>query len=301
MVAEAECCPALQPDRAAPGHAPSAHVVNPKTLSAIRSALGVRLSEVIVGVDCATVHTKVGVALAERVDGRWHLKEVAAGAKIHPFDQIEAWLGEGHDSLLFALDAPLGWPRGLSESLLHHQAGQPLSIGPDFLFRRETDRFVQHLTGKRALDVGADRIARTAQWALLFLSIVRQSLQEPVPLAWGTPLGSRAAAIEVYPAATLLSHGCSLQDYKKKAEGRAARNRIYAILEEKLVCDPKCITAVDNADAIDAIACVLAGIDFLDGKAVPPIDLPLAQQEGWIWVRPPHRGIAIENGGTNGG
>jgi hypothetical protein len=40
-----------------------------------------------------------------------------------------------------------------------------------------------------------------------------------------------------------------------------------------------------NVDALDAIACILGAVDFLDGKAAPPDELDVAQREGWIWVR----------------
>jgi hypothetical protein len=40
-----------------------------------------------------------------------------------------------------------------------------------------------------------------------------------------------------------------------------------------------------DPDALDAMICVLAGADFLAGKAYPPTDLALAQKEGWIWIR----------------
>ena len=41
-----------------------------------------------------------------------------------------------------------------------------------------------------------------------------------------------------------------------------------------------------NADALDAVVCLLAAMDFLGGYALPPDDRDRAEREGWIWVRP---------------
>jgi hypothetical protein len=40
----------------------------------------------------------------------------------------------------------------------------------------------------------------------------------------------------------------------------------------------------NSADALDAIACALAGRDFASGRALPPDNLELARREGWIWT-----------------
>jgi hypothetical protein len=40
----------------------------------------------------------------------------------------------------------------------------------------------------------------------------------------------------------------------------------------------------ENADALDAVICVLAGWDFLRGSALAPTDPEQAAKEGWIWV-----------------
>jgi hypothetical protein len=37
-----------------------------------------------------------------------------------------------------------------------------------------------------------------------------------------------------------------------------------------------------NADALDAVVCLLAVTDFLDGRALGPIDAAIATREGWI-------------------
>ncbi len=39
-----------------------------------------------------------------------------------------------------------------------------------------------------------------------------------------------------------------------------------------------------NADMLDAVVCILAGRDFLEGWAFKPRDQAMARTEGWIWV-----------------
>ena len=41
-----------------------------------------------------------------------------------------------------------------------------------------------------------------------------------------------------------------------------------------------------SADALDAVVCVLAAMDFLDGRAMAPPRQAVAEQEGWIWAMP---------------
>jgi len=42
-----------------------------------------------------------------------------------------------------------------------------------------------------------------------------------------------------------------------------------------------------NDDALDAVVCLLAGYDYMQGEVMRPDDQALAQKEGWIWVRQP--------------
>ncbi|MGI6404683.1 MAG: DUF429 domain-containing protein [Oscillospiraceae bacterium] len=78
---------------------------------------------------------------------------------------IKDWIQED-DKVILAIDAPLGWPEDLGNSLYRHSAGQALSVEANLMFRRETDRFIKEALEKQSLDVGADRIARTAYAAL---------------------------------------------------------------------------------------------------------------------------------------
>jgi hypothetical protein len=112
---------------------------------------------------------------------------------------------------------------------------------------------------------------------------------EPIPLAWDIPLRERVEAIEVYPAATMLVRGGSLRGYKKPG-AESARTALLDTLAP--ACDFQGVmeAAVRNHDCLDALACVVAGIDFLEGNAVGPRDLDIPRREGWIWFREPGHG-----------
>lgn len=241
----------------------------------------------IIGIDCATDPKKVGLALAEAEGGECRLKSVQVpetwGSLV---EQAAVWLMASRRALL-ALDAPLGWPAALGLALTEHRAGEPIGDEPNLLFRRATDRFVKDHLGKQPLDVGADRIARTAQAALRFLSDVRRRTDHPIPLAWSHRDLDRPAAIEVYPAGTLTAHGIRASGYKK-AENEPERTEIIRSLGERLEIPQSVMPLIHaNADALDAVVCTLAADDFINGRAMPPPDLEQALSEGWIWVSAP--------------
>jgi predicted RNase H-like nuclease len=198
---------------------------------------------------------------------------------------IAPWLREAKQVLL-AFDAPLGWPQALGTALYQHRAGGSLPPQADPLFRRATDQWVKRHLGKQPLEVGANLIARTAHAALRILQELREHTQRPFPLAWEPTLPEWGAAIEVYPAATLIAHGFPSQGYKTKND-RAVREDIAQHLERVLTLPAQRTALIDRADALDAVVCILAGYDFLRGLAYPPDDLPTAQHEGWIWFRRP--------------
>ena len=238
----------------------------------------------IIGIDCATQPKNVGLVL-----GRWDqdivsVDQVLIGSMVESIvDNIAAWATTNALTLL-ALDAPLGWPAGLGEYLQQHQAGASIRLDANSLFRRNTDRFVKQTTGKLPLDVGADRIARTAHAALGLLQDLRERSGQPIPLAWQPELSPGIQAIEVYPAGTLAAYGIDARGYKKR-EGRAQRRALLRFLDQRLSLPQDRALMEDNDDALDAALCVLAGLDFLRGRAMEPKDLQRARKEGWIWVK----------------
>jgi hypothetical protein len=189
---------------------------------------------------------------------------------------------EASGPVLLAIDAPLGWPAPLAQALHAHAAGDSLAPDAHSLFRRSTDVFVKQHVGQQPLDVGADRIARTAYEALSLLRDLRMALSQPLPLAWA-PDHSESSVIEVYPAATLRVHGFTPQGYKGK-NGEAVRRAYLERLTEIVSIDAERRVLIDNANAFDALVCLIAAQDFLRGVCYAPVDPSIAHREGWIWV-----------------
>jgi hypothetical protein len=240
----------------------------------------------IVGVDCAVESARVGLALGRLIGDTLHIVEAECPGKRPVADVVKAWLPHA-EPVLLALDAPLGWPAPLANALCGHQAGGPLQPDAHLLFRRFTDREVHRRYGKMPLDVGADRIARTAHSALRLLQELRDVTGQRIPLAWQPADVTDVAAIEVYPAATLRVHELPSSGYKQPNQ-TDVRNEImvglHGHLELRLQLE---LALIRDADILDAVVCVLAGADFLRGAAVPPpaIDPTIVTKEGWIWVR----------------
>ncbi|MGD0997111.1 MAG: DUF429 domain-containing protein [Thermoleophilia bacterium] len=233
------------------------------------------MSVALLGVDCATDPAKTGLALGELHDGEVSIMGCTICSKKRPPAALALeWLDQ-RDNALIALDAPLGWPRALGTGLHSHRAGAALASEPNRLFRRATDDEIRLRLGKRPLDVGADRIARTAAAALALLGALRRVTGRSIPLAWAPEEDATWRAIEVYPAATRIAHGAA--DHGGSLEG----------LGELLDCSAVEPTALASKDAVDACVCVLAAADFLLGGAVAPSDLETAVVEGWIWAPGP--------------
>ncbi len=204
----------------------------------------------IIGIDCATQPEKTGLALALWDGGPVVLRETACGSRHNLPAAIAArWL-QGAERAVLALDDPAE------------------------LFRRHTDRVIEQLLRKRPLEVGADRIARTAHAALQLLAAVSVKAGRPIPLVWSPGDLDTLGAIEVYPAATRL------------ARGVPNRPGALAGLEGEFAADLGFLEAA-SPDVRDAVVCTLAGADFLAGRALAPDDLAIARREGWIWVRQP--------------
>lgn len=240
---------------------------------------------VIIGIDCAAQDKNIGLALGKLSGGRLEVSKAISNLRPgRVATTLRGWVDPSLPTLL-AIDAPLGWPQAMGATLWGHEAGKPIAVEPNLLFRRRTDIHIKERLSQQPLDVGADRIARTAHRALQLIEGLGNSLGQPIELAWD-PSFQDVRAIEVYPAATLISYGISARSYKDEG-GTDARNGIVARLCEHIALGdhqlrPACVA---DADALDALVCVLAGADFLLGRAEGPQNGDLARKEGWIWCR----------------
>ena len=102
-------------------------------------------------------------------------------------------------------------------------------------------------------------------------------------------------AIEVYPAVGLWALGLPTKNYKgKKNDNPANRKKLVNdLVEHKELkdhvdfCQGISDRMQQNDNLLDAVLCILTGVDFLCGKCVPlpKEDKDLAYREGWIWFR----------------
>ena len=244
----------------------------------------------IIGIDCATQEAKRGLAYGLLQDDKLTITDVASCKSANPSRVIISnWLNRTRFTLL-TLDAPLGWPSAMSDTLPSHQAGNPLGLkDSNRMFLRETD-FVIWREFKKPLEVGASLIARTATSALELLGNLRKIQNLAIPLAWEMGDIAETCAIEVYPAATLTARGIALAGYRKGKSGEAIRFQIIENLNrscEVEIANSQTTRAVNSPDSLDAVVCVLAGADFLRGNCIPIQDnlRDIAYKEGWIWVK----------------
>ncbi|MBS4032661.1 MAG: DUF429 domain-containing protein [Clostridiales bacterium] len=238
----------------------------------------------VIGIDCAADYKKIGMSLGKYVDGK--IKVVEARVVINNesiANVIHNWIGDDN-TVLIAIDAPLGWPTSMGLHLLNHSAGQALSINANNMFRRETDKFIKRQYSKQPLDVGADKIARTAHSAVSIINELREISGNKVELAWTREGIEDIAIIEVYPAITLGCYGITNSGYKKKEQIDVRKEIVAKLNEEVDFCIDTDILKT-NDDVLDSVVCLLAAKDFIENNVYYPQDMGLAIKEGWIWAR----------------
>lgn len=251
----------------------------------------------IIGIDCATDSKKTGLARATYSSGNARLcdAEVGGADREKLEERVANWIVSSTDPVLLALDAPLGWPVGLRDALVAHSAGEPIRVDVNQMVRRGTDRLVSCMHKKTPLDVGADRIARTAYWAVNFLGTLRKRTEKDIRLAWLPSDVKTAAAIEVYPAATMMAYKVTAAEYKKPQAEKARRKMVSDLQStfKNLELNGHEPAMIADADVLDAVVCVAAALDFLEDRSAAPSECALgsnAKTEGWIWApRRPHK------------
>lgn len=248
----------------------------------------------IIGIDCAVDEKNVGIAVGDWSPNGFDLNCLPSREEVRPLSHFICSYIVRSARVLLAFDAPLGWPSNMGQVLAQHRAGMPIVPAANLFFRRGTDPFVKSCFGKQPLDVGVDRIARTARAALELLDEIRKKSGLEIPLAWDPVYEQPVLAIEVYPAGTLIAHGLPSSGYKRKDQIEVRRHIIDGLNQRiHFAVDQR--HAENHSDVLDAIVCVLAGIDFLTGKALSPDDLTQAEKEGWIWIKKGHNRKVLHN------
>ncbi len=243
----------------------------------------------IIGIDCASKPEKTGVALGEYQNNTIFIHTVFMGNKKQSIADLLFPYLKTNENILLAIDAPLGWSEPMGRLLAKHQAGEPIEEEQDRFFRRITDTFIHQQTGKLPLEVGADRIARTAHSALKIIGELRTKGFH-FQMVWEANFLEKSkktlGVIEVYPGATLKQYGFISSAYKGESDGeKTKRLEMIANLETHLPTITQFPDLQDNADMLDAAICLLCAKDFIEGKSMPPTDITLAKKEGWIWVK----------------
>jgi predicted RNase H-like nuclease len=239
----------------------------------------------LVGIDCASKAENTGVALGEYKNNKVWISAVYMGNKKQKISDLIFSITNPSLKTIFAFDAPLGWSEPMGRLLAQHQAGEPLAEEQDRFFRRFTDTFTHQKTGKLPLEVGADRIGRTAYSALKIIGELREKGLH-LPMLWQTDFQELNGAIEVYPSPTLKAHDCISSAYKGKSPEEAEKRQ--QIIQKLVSHLPNILDfpdLQDHADMLDAVVCLLCAKDFIEGNVYFPQDLDTAKKEGWIWVR----------------
>ena len=253
------------------------------------------MSVSIIGIDCATEPGKIGLARGEWEPNRLIIQDAEIASSITEIaDMVGKWAADCEKTLL-ALDAPLGWPVGMRKGLSRHRAGLRISVEKDRMFKRETDRFVKEQTGQTPLEVGADKLARTAHATLALLDRIRYVTNEDIPLNWDQATQEGVQTIEVYPAVVLRVLCLDTKGYKGSKKDKVENRKKLVIklvkhneLKDQVeFCQGVRNQMENNDNLLDAVLCILAGADFCWGKCVnpPEEDKDIARLEGWIWFR----------------
>ena len=243
----------------------------------------------VVGIDCATLPSKTGLTLAEFSKGTLKINECRlASSRPSVAQQVFMWIGDRKDVVL-AIDSPLGWPAALGKVLSVHKAGLPLMETSDQMFRRRTDEVVRADLRKAPLEVGADRIARTAVTALTVLAELGAMFGKRIRIGQDPALQVGVQAIEVYPAGTLRAY--EKVGYLNAHGSTEFKKRLLLkkkMKDGELVIGKDGKKSITNEHVLDSILCAVAAADFLAGNVRRPeskLEKTMAIKEGWIWVR----------------
>jgi hypothetical protein len=99
--------------------------------------------------DCATVDAKVGLALGVLGELGLEVQQATLCTRERAAASVIAgWVRDSQDPVLIAIDAPLGWPKPLAETLINHSAGMPIETPANAMFRAQRTCSFRRGSGK---------------------------------------------------------------------------------------------------------------------------------------------------------
>ena len=185
------------------------------------------------------------------------------------------------------IDAPFGWPAPFTRAIAAYSGATfwPSADVPRLRFRR-TDEFARERLGRWPLSVSSDLIAVPAMRAARLLA-------EAAAIGESIDRSGSGRFVEVYPAAALRVWGFPSRGYKG-AKGAKVRAGLASALAER-TADWLILSEEDRArctasdDMLDALVAALIARAAAIGRCepIPPNDLELAREEGWIALPQP--------------
>jgi Protein of unknown function (DUF429) len=221
----------------------------------------------------------------------------------HPLERLAALLGEG-DFDSAAIDALFSVPRdfiprdgyaGLLERIgsLADPEGRPFLRSVDFvkavagvdppLIPPKPMRSTDAYWSQKGLNVRSTLWAGARGGAAMTASCFKLLHRAQRPI-WPWDQESRGILVEAFPMAQLQQWGLPYNGYgKQNGDGKLARQKILDGIRGKITLGGFEDVLVSNADALDSVLCVFAGVAVKSAHlAVPPGDVALL--EGWISV-----------------
>ena len=180
------------------------------------------------------------------------------------------------------IDAPFGWPAPFTRAVAAYSAETvwPSADVPQLRFRR-TDEVAREKLGRWPLSVSTDLIAVTAMRAVRLLA-------EAAATGESIERSGGGRFVEVYPAAALHVWGFPSRGYKR-TKGAAVRARLVSDLAEQAkdwltLSEEDRARCMDSDDILDALVAALVARAAAIGRCepIPPDDVELAKEEGWI-------------------
>ena len=257
-----------------------------------------RSSTLLIGLDFSTQISKRKAYAISLVNEKYERNFDVEMSNLNNKDLSDKLLSLSYnwDEIVLAIDSPMGWPKGMIQDLLNHQAGEKLlndkKLNRQDYFRRATDKFIIEQVKRTPFSIGADKIAAMAFDALVIVGSIMSEFELDV----GYGITKKHKIIEVYPGA-MIADQLGSENTKGYKDNKELRKQMYdAIIKRYEVTISKLYPrqeVVHTDDRFDAFLCLLTAIDYYNDKLHDPItgkmvsniefEEEVIRKEGWIW------------------